>query len=276
MPELPEVDFVACTLGSLITGRTIKKAALIRQRLSPETTPTKFDRGIRGSSVTRIHRRGKHILIELSKGNTLIVHLRMSGRFSLLNAEDTDPKFAHAVFDFVDGQRLVFDDQRHFGMMKLTVTDSLYNAKELAKLAPEPLGDEFSIAYFQQALSSSQRSIKEFLLDQTKVCGLGNIYAAEAMFLANIHPEKKAFRITKSKAVLLHEAIRQVLLIAIAHSAGHSGDLKDLERGYFSPAGKEWLVYGREAEPCRNCGNPIVRLKQGGRSTFYCRYCQRK
>ncbi|HQZ98422.1 MAG TPA: bifunctional DNA-formamidopyrimidine glycosylase/DNA-(apurinic or apyrimidinic site) lyase, partial [Pyrinomonadaceae bacterium] len=224
-----------------------------------------------------VHRRGKHILIDLTGRKTLIVHLRMSGRFSLLQAEAENPKFTHALFHLTTGERLVFDDQRHFGLMKLVETDTLHEAKELKKLAPEPFSTEFSIEYLTKAAKGSKRSLKEFLLDQTKVCGLGNIYAAEAMFAAGLDPTKPADKLSKSSIAKLHEAIIAVLNEAVSHAGTRDVDPENLEGSYFSgldDAG--WFVYDREGEPCKNCETPILRLKQGGRSTYYCRKCQRR
>src|SRR5262249_18592693 len=161
---------------------------LRRAKLAPDTTPPAFARRLKAETINFIHRRGKHILFDLTGGKSLIVHLRMSGRFLLLPDEIEDPKFTHAVLHFTDGMRLVFYDQRHFGLMKIVKTADLYEAKELKKLAPEPFGDEFSIDYLTRISRASKRTLKEFLIDQTKVTGLGNIYACEAMFLAGVHP----------------------------------------------------------------------------------------
>ncbi|MBK8303526.1 MAG: bifunctional DNA-formamidopyrimidine glycosylase/DNA-(apurinic or apyrimidinic site) lyase [Chloracidobacterium sp.] len=276
MPELPEVETISKALDKLVRGRTISTASLLRQRLAPDISPASFAKNLRQTTINFVHRRGKHILFDLSGGKTLIVHLRMSGRFSLLQAETEDPKFTHAVFHFGTDERLVFDDQRHFGLMKVVKTPKLHEAKELQKLAPEPFSEEFSVEYLSSILKTSKRSLKEFLLDQTKVCGLGNIYAAEAMFAAGIHPAIAANKVPAKKAPLLYAAIRDVLRIAIAHAEGLPVNPEDLEGGYFSAGGTEWMVYDREKEPCRNCNTPIVRLKQGGRSTYFCRKCQRK
>lgn len=276
MPELPEVETISKALDKLVRGRTISTASLLRQRLAPDISPASFAKHLRETTINFVHRRGKHILFDLSGGKTLIVHLRMSGRFSLLKAETEDPKFTHAVFHFGSDERLVFDDQRHFGLMKVVKTPKLHEAKELQKLAPEPFSDEFSVEYLRSVLKTSKRSLKEFLLDQTKVCGLGNIYAAEAMFAAGVHPAIAANKVAAKKVPLLYAAIRDVLRIAIDHAEGLPVNPEDLEGGYFSAGGTEWMVYDREKEPCRNCNTPIVRLKQGGRSTYFCRKCQRK
>src|SRR5436190_8390130 len=136
MPELPEVELISRSLDSLVSGRTIVTAELLRQRLAPETPQQRFPKLLNGSKINFIHRRGKYILFDLDNARTLIVHLRMSGRFSLLAGEIEDPKFTHAVFHLHGGDRLVFDDQRHFGLMKIVETDRLYEANELKKLAP--------------------------------------------------------------------------------------------------------------------------------------------
>lgn len=277
MPELPEVDLVARSLHSLVCGRTIVAAELLRERLAPENTSAEFAAKIANSRIGAVNRRGKHILIGLENGRTLIVHLRMSGRFVLIDSEVEPPKFTHAIFRLDDSRKLIFSDQRHFGLMKLVETADLKSAKELAKLAPEPFSEEFSLSYFRDRLSRSSRSLKEFLLDQTQVCGLGNIYAAEAMFAANIHPAVPANSVGPVKARRLHESIRAVLDEAIRHNLGRPIDPEDLEGSYFSGSGTTgWYVYDREGKPCSFCATAIVRLKQGGRSTYFCRRCQRK
>ncbi len=277
MPELPEVELISRSLDTLVRGRTIEAAELRRERLAPDLSPDVFGERLRSAYIDHIHRRGKHILFDLSEGRTLIVHLRMSGRFSLLNAETEFPKFTHAVFHLDSGDRLVFDDIRHFGLMKIVDTDKLHEAKELKKLAPEPFSDEFSFDYLYRTVKASKRPLKEFLIDQTRVCGLGNIYAAEAMFAAGLDPRKPADRLSKQAVSRLFESIRSVLDIAISHVGDREIDPENLEGGYFSgldDAG--WFVYDREGLPCQVCETPITRLKQGGRSTYFCRKCQRK
>jgi formamidopyrimidine-DNA glycosylase len=277
MPELPEVETISRSLNKLVKGRKIVKAGLLRERLAPNISPSNFAKLLRNTQINFVHRRGKHILFDLSGDKTLIVHLRMSGRFSLLNAEDANPKFTHALFFLDSDDKLVFDDQRHFGLMKIVKTGELHEAKELKKLAPEPFSDEFSPEYLRGVLKSSKRSLKEFLIDQTKVCGLGNIYAAEAMFAAGVHPAKRADKLSKPVISKLYDGIRAVLQEAISYADKLKIDPRNLEGSYFSANDNSgWFVYDREGEPCRNCKTPIVRLKQGGRSTYFCRRCQRK
>ena len=277
MPELPEVELISRSLQSLVTGRTIARAELLRERLAPDISPRDFSDNLSETTINFVHRRGKHILFDLTGGKTLIVHLRMSGRFSILSAEIENPKFTHAVFHLNGEDRLVFDDQRHFGLMKIVATNKLLDAKVLKKLAPEPFSDEFSVDYLYEAVKSSKRSLKEFLIDQTKVCGLGNIYACEAMFAAGLDPRKQTAKLSKPNILRLHESIRTVLHEAVSHAGARVVDPKNLEGSYFSgSADAGWHVYDRENEPCLNCETPIVRIKQGSRSTYYCPRCQRK
>jgi formamidopyrimidine-DNA glycosylase len=275
MPELPEVELVSRFLERLIAGRRIECAELLRTRLAPDT-PSGFKAKLSGSRINFVHRRGKHILFDLDNGRTLVTHLRMSGRFMLLGQEDSDPKFTHAVFYFDDGQRLVFQDQRHFGFMRVAETKKIAELPEIRKLAPEPFSEEFSVEHLHSALRSTRRSIKEFLIDQSRVCGLGNIYAAEALFLAGIRPTKRTHTISRPRSALLHEMIRSVLSQAIEAGSTLNIDPSDSDSAYYGGEYERyWRVYDREDMPCSMCSTPIKRLKQGGRSTFYCPKCQR-
>ena len=195
MPELPEVEIVTSALNTLISGRKILFAKLLREKLAHRETSLSFEEKLKNSKVNRVRRRGKHILFELDNKRTLITHLRMSGRFQLFDADHEDPKFTHAAFYLENDERLIFSDQRHFGFMQIVNTSQLAQTKEIASLAPEPFSEEFSEDYLIKTLKSSTRRVKEFILDQTKVCGLGNIYAAEALFLSRIHPLKPANRV---------------------------------------------------------------------------------
>lgn len=277
MPELPEVELVAKSLDLLVRGRRVDSAELIRDKLAPEHSAAQFAEMISGAVVRFVHRRGKHILIDLSNERTLIVHLRMSGRFMLLPAERELPKFSHAIFHLDDEKRLVFQDQRHFGMMKIVETARLGEARELAKLAPEPFSAEFTADYFRRVLKTSKRSVKEFLLDQTKVLGLGNIYASEALFLARVNPRTKADKITRPKANALYETARFVLDESIGHGSTLNVDPENIDGSYYGGAYEDrWRVYDREGEPCLDCEEPIKRIVQGGRSTYFCGKCQRR
>ena len=277
MPELPEVELVVRSLDQLVKNRKIIAAELLRERLAPENPPAEFAERLKNAAINFVHRRGKHILFDLDNGNTLIAHLRMSGRFQLLPTERELPKFTHCVLYFEDETRLIFSDQRHFGFMKIIETENLSEAKEIKKLAPEPFSDDFNAKYFRNVLKTSKKSLKEFLLDQTKVLGLGNIYAAEAMFLARVNPQTPADEVSARKANVLFEKIRDVLNESIANGSTLNVDPENIDGSYYGGGYENhWRVYDRENEPCINCGKGIVRLKQGGRSTYFCPRCQRR
>lgn len=260
----------------LIKGQKILSAELLRERLAPHNSPEEFTEKLNDTKINFIHRRGKHILFDLDNEQTLMVHLRMSGRFQLLTFERENPKFTHAVFYFENEERLVFSDQRHFGFMKLVETSKLNNSKELKKLAPEPFSDDFTKNYLRSILKTSSRSLKEFLLDQTKVCGLGNIYAAEAMFLTRINPQIPANKVSGVKANRLHKYIREVLAESIANGSTLNVDPENIDGSYYGGGYENhWRVYDRENEPCPNCTTIIKRLKQGGRSSYFCPKCQK-
>ena len=277
MPELPEVEIVARSLDKIVRDRRIAEAELLRPRLAPHTNPLDFAETLRNAAVNFVHRRGKHILFDLDNGWTLITHLRMSGKFMLLHASAPDPKFTHAIFHLGDDSRLVFQDQRHFGLMKIVRTAELNAANEIRKLAPEPLTSEFTFDYLRSVLRASKRTLKEVLLDQTKVCGLGNIYASEAMFLAGADPRVRGFKLSKPKTAALYESIRLVLSDAVAVGIKLPINPEDIGGSIYGNGSEwEWRVYDREGEPCRKCESLLRRIVQGGRSTYFCGRCQRR
>jgi formamidopyrimidine-DNA glycosylase len=277
MPELPEVELVARSLNKIVRGRKVIKAELLRARLAPDNSAREFARGMRGATVESVGRRGKHILFRFDNARVLITHLRMTGRFLYLPPEAPAPKHTHAVFHLDNRRRLVFTDQRHFGLMKLVKATALAETKELRELAPEPFSEEFSPAYLHDALKRSRRALKELLLDQKKVTGLGNIYAAEALFLARVNPFIAAAELSSGRAVRLHQAIQEVLAESIAHGSTLNVDPENIDESYFGGGYKgHWRVYDREGEPCPNCTARIRRLTHAGRSTYFCPRCQRR
>lgn len=276
MPELPEVELVAKSLNKLVSKKTVIAAELHRKKLAPDSSPQEFANFLKDTTINYVHRRGKHILIDLNNQRTLLVHLRMTGRFMLLPLERDLPKHSHAVFYFSDETRLVFQDQRHFGLMKILETDYLNEAKELCQLAPEPFSDDFSINYLRKVLKTSKRNVKEFLLDQTKVCGLGNIYASEALFLAKINPQIAANKVSNKQASRLFENIKGVLAESILHGSTLNVDPENIDGSYYGGDYEDhWRVYDQENKPCINCKTEIKRIVQGGRSTYFCPKCQK-
>src|SRR5688500_11795852 len=205
----------------------------------------------------------------------LATHLRMTGKFVSLTTDESLPPYAHVVFYLDDERRLVFCDMRQFGRMRL-ITSAQRLPKELNTLAPEPLSDDCTEEYFLETLSRSRRSLKQLLLDQTRILGLGNIYAVEALFLAGINPLKAAHRLSKPRARKLYRAIREVFREAIDAGSTLRIDLADGNGSYFETPERFWRVYEREDEPCVNCGTKIRRVVHGGRSTYYCPHCQKR
>jgi formamidopyrimidine-DNA glycosylase len=272
MPELPEVEHVVRALRPVVTGRRILAAELNLKRIAPELSRAAFGRQLKDATITGVGRRGKYILFQLESGKLLTTHLRMTGKFVSLTNDQFLPPYAHVVFYLDDDRRLVFCDMRQFGRMRI------FNKppKELTSLAPEPLSDQFTEDYFLDTLSRSRRHLKQLLLDQTRVLGLGNIYAVEALFLAGVHPLKESNRLSKPRARKLHQAIRDVLQEAIDAGSTLRIDLADGNGSYFETPERFWRVYEREGEPCVRCGAKIRRVVQGGRSTYYCPKCQRR
>src|SRR6266850_1145459 len=303
MPELPEVEHVVRALRPFVVGRRIVASEIRLPKLVAPTSPSLFKRKLKGATITGVSRRGKYILIELDKngalpdsrasdtserrrksqktarqqGLVLAVHLRMTGKFLSLSTDDALPKHAHAVFYLDNDRRLVFCDQRQFGVMKLVAQTRLRRTKGIIELAPEPFGEDFSLAYLKETLARSRRTLKTLLLDQTRVLGLGNIYAAEALFRAGVNPFKTAATLSSRRVERLHQAILDVLNEAISDSSTSRVNLEQSNGFSYGEAFERfWQVYEREGEPCVNCGARIRRMVHGGRSTYWCPKCQRR
>jgi formamidopyrimidine-DNA glycosylase len=274
MPELPEVEHVVRALSPVVTGRRILAAELNLKRIAPDISRPAFNRQLQNTLITSVTRRGKYILFTLESGHILTTHLRMTGKFVSLTADQNLPPYAHVIFYLDDDRRLVFCDMRQFGRMRI-FKDPMRPPKELQTLAPEPLSNDFTEQYFLETLSRSRRPLKHLLLDQTRVLGLGNIYAVEALYLAGVNPMKAANKLSKPRARKLYQAIRDTLQEAIDAGSTLRIDLADGNGSYFETPERFWRVYEREGEPCLRCGTKIKRVVQGGRSTYYCPKCQK-
>ncbi len=276
MPELPEVEMVTRHLNDLIAGHQLLKANLIRPGLAAENSPRQFSRWLKNAKVEAVTRRGKHILIHFDNQKTLITHLRMTGRFQQLELTQENPKHTHALFTF-EKNKLAFADPRHFAIMHLLPTVEVAESKYIAKLAPEPFSEEFNDKYLQAILKRSKQPIKLTLLDQTKVLGLGNIYASEALFLAGIHPKLSSSLLSLPRTKILRKMIIHVLSEAITNNSTMNMNPADLDGSYSGGVYESMTkTYERAGKPCYQCQTPIQRFTQGGRSTYFCPRCQKR
>jgi formamidopyrimidine-DNA glycosylase len=287
MPELPEVETVRRGLDPVMTGRTILRAAVNRPDLR-WPLPERMAERLTGQRVLALRRRSKYILADLSSGETLIIHLGMSGRMLVAQGAGTaqpgrfhhalpaPEKHDHVVIDMEGGARITFNDARRFGAMDLWPTADLDHHRLLAGIGPEPLGNAFDETYLVARLAGRNTPVKAALLDQRVVAGLGNIYVCEVLHRTGISPLRKAGRVSAQRAASLVPAIRTVLSEAIAAGGSTLRDYvgADGELGYFQHA---FRVYGREGEACLapGCGGTIRRVVQSGRSSFCCPRCQR-
>jgi len=279
MPELPEVETVMRGLQQRLEGRTIVRATAHRPDLR-WPLPEGLEQRLTGARITSFRRRAKYILMRLDSGDSVLLHLGMSGRIVLSPARPNMPTpHEHLVLETDDGWRMGFVDPRRFGSVDLVPTAQEDAHKLLAELGPEPLDGAFTPARLTAALMGKRTPIKAALLDQKVVAGLGNIYVCEALFRSRLSPLRLAYTIPGTRAARLVPAIKETLQEAIAAGGSSLRDYvqPDGELGYFQNA---WKVYGREAEACERCpGRPacpgIRRVTQSARSTFYCPRSQR-
>ncbi len=283
MPELPEVETVRRGLEPAMAGATFVRVEVRRADLR-FPFPRHFAGRLQGQRIDALNRRAKYLLADLSSGDVLVMHLGMSGQFLIRRPEDgtamPPETHDHVVFMLSNGVTVLYRDPRRFGFMDLVPQNELVMSRHLVRLGIEPLGGELTGETLMALFTGKRAPLKAALLDQRLVAGLGNIYVCEALFRAGLNPETEAGFLAKpdmrAKAQALATAIRDVLTEAVA--AGGSS-LKDYVKtdgtlGYFQHA---FRVYGREKEPCLapDCGEPVRRLVQAGRSTFYCPRCQK-
>ena len=270
MPELPEVETTVQGLRPVLEGQTLASVEPRRANLRFAFPPDLRQR-LTGARVTGLGRRAKYGLIDTDRGDTMIFHLGMSGRWRL------DPEeigtHDHLILKTGAGRRLSLNDPRRFGSVDLFPTAEIERYPVFVAMGPEPLGPDFTPDYLAHALEGRSAPIKALLLDQRIVAGLGNIYVCEALHMAGIAPTRAGGRIARKRLEALVPAIRQVLEAAIEAGGSTLRDYArpDGELGYFA---KQWRVYGREGEQC-HCGTTVRRRTDGGRSTFYCPTCQR-
>ena len=268
MPELPEVETVRQGLIRVMEGQVFKSVTLNRPDLRFPFASDFVDR-IENRRLVSLGRRAKFLNCELDSGDRLLMHLGMTGTFSI--NPKTNGKHDHVEFKMQTGDRIVFSDPRRFGFMELVAPDE---TSRLDHIGPEPLSNGFNAPELRAALKGRKSKIKSALLDQRIVAGLGNIYVCEALYRAGISPRRAAGRLKVAEAEILTGHIKDVLREAIASGGSTLRDFANAEGdlGYFQHS---FDVYGREGEDCRNCGASIQRIVQSGRSSFFCGKCQR-
>jgi formamidopyrimidine-DNA glycosylase len=282
MPELPEVETVVVRLNEVLPNNKIEEVLVLRDK-SFQGNP----KDLIGSTIESVSRRAKIISINLDNGLSILVHLKMTGQLIYLS-EEKKIGGGHPTSDWIkdlpsshtrieatlsSGKKLFFNDMRVFGWWK--VVDDVLAKKEFDKYGPDVNTDKFSLEYFLNKLQNRRVSIKQFVMDNKVVAGIGNIYASEALFLAGIHPERKASDITKKEAERLFPLLKKVIEDGIK-SGGTTFDGKYVDIYGFSGSYQDKLkVYGQEGKPCLVCKNPIKKIKLGGRGSYYCKVCQK-
>jgi len=289
MPELPEVETVRMGLAPALEGRRFTKVETRRGDLRAPF-PKNFAKRLAGRRVLRLRRRAKYLLADLDNGETLVIHLGMTGRMAVYAegrarrpgryvhgaapAGAGSGKHDHVVMETDTPARIVFTDPRRFGLMTLIETARLEHHKLFAGLGIEPLSDEFDAARLARLLKGKKTPIKSALLDQRVIAGLGNIYACEALFRARISPRRLAGKVRPEAAAALADAILAVLKEAIAAGGSSLRDYKKAD-GNLGDFQHHFTVYDRAGEPCPVCRGPVKRIVQAGRSTFWCPNCQK-
>ena len=279
MPELPEVEAVAETLRPLVLEKKIRSVHMFHPIAAKPQKPSDLARSAGNQIIRQVSRHGKYLVLELTRG-ILVLHFRLDGRFlwfsspkELMSKANKRPHNIHVDVAFeLNRGVLGFADRRHFG--RVHFFQSREECPGLQALGVDALAKEFTPVRFAELLATSRRPIKEFLLDQSRVAGIGNIYSCESMWHARIDPRRRANSLDKTESAKLHKAIVSVLRRALECCLHPPPDFRD-PSWWFQGLEKILWAYGLEDRPCRRCGNPIRRLAQGGRSTYFCGTCQK-
>lgn len=274
MPELPEVEVLRRSLEQRLAHRRITRVEVRSPALREPLDPREFRRLAEGRAVVDLRRRAKYLLIDLEGSSTVVIHLGMSGRLTLASPAVEPAPHEHLAFHLDSGERLRLVDPRRFGVAFALPSGELGTDSHFVHLGVEPMGPELTLEYLRRAARGRKAGIKSFLMDGRVVVGVGNIYACESLWQAQVHPRRSVARISPPTWARIVEAVRSVLRAAIDQGGTTLADFTDGEgnAGYFQVS---LAVYGREAKPCPRCERPIRRFIQTGRSTFYCPGCQR-
>jgi formamidopyrimidine-DNA glycosylase len=277
MPELPEVESLRRILSRSAVGRTIVSARIGKLPLRRRVTPD-FGAKIAGRTIERISRRAKYLMFELTGDSIILAHLGMSGsithRHGGFDASAFNIKHDHLEFALDDASSLVYNDPRRFGMVRLISRDELAVIAELKGIGPEPLSADFNADYLAGQARGKKVAIKNLIMDQKIVAGVGNIYASEILFHARVRPTRGAGRVKRAEIDLIAEFTPKVLRAAIGSGGTTFRSYRD-SRGRPGAFSKRLMVYGREDEPCYVCGTAIRNVVLGQRASFYCPKCQR-
>lgn len=272
MPELPEVENVRRKLLDLVLNKEITNVAIFYEKMIRTPEPEIFKSRVIGQTITNITRRGKHLIFILDEKYALISHLRMEGKYFYFEEKSDKSKHDHMILFFSDGSELHYHDVRKFGTMDLILLSQLDSFKSIKDLGPEPHETQISDEYLYQKFQRKSSPIKNLLLDQTIISGLGNIYVDEILFQANIHPIKKGNSLSKNDCYRLSLASKKIISLAIEkggstirsyNSLGTLGEMQVLHQ-----------VYGKNGQACHSCSETIQKIKISGRGTHFCPKCQ--
>ena len=272
MPEMPEVETVRRTLLPLIKGKTIKEVTVWYPKIITGDAK-EFARQLTGKKIENIDRYAKYLLIRLSDNLTIVSHLRMEGKYRLVKINTKKDKHDHVQIVFKDNSALRYNDVRKFGRMQLIKTGTEREKTGIGKLGVEPNSAAFTVSYLQNGLARKKKNIKNTLLDQSIVAGLGNIYVDEVLWETKIHPLSQANTIPAEKIVQLHDNINSLIELAIAERGTTIHTYLDAN-GKTGGFQKMLQVYGHKGEPCVRCGTPLEKIKVNGRGTTFCPKCQ--
>ncbi len=272
MPELPEVETICRSLRPLICGQRIVRVQVLQRQLRIPVAED-FEARLENKTVGEINRRGKYVLVELDPEDVWVIHMGMSGKLTYFNKSCPGQKHDHLIVGFDSGHELRYHDPRRFGLTRVLHNQELSQWPPLSQLGVDPLSDQFHVDYLYSVMRNSKRRVKDLLMDQTVVAGLGNIYANEILFRSGLRPTRRAARINHSYARRIVEVTPVVLEEAIRLRGTSFSDYRDGEdkKGEFQ---KHLQVYDREGEMCRVCSGKIKKLQVGNRGGFYCGTCQ--
>lgn len=271
MPELPEVETIKRQLTPTVVGQLISSFFSSGKKLRREIPDLSI---LVNEKIKAIHRRNKYLILE-TYNYWIVIHLGMTGKL-IFEDKKIIKKHTHFILFFAENNYLSYEDARRFGSLDLFKKNDYPNYKDIplfSKLGIEPLEKDFTLPIVKKLFNKSSLQVKKFLMDSNNICGVGNIYANEVLFICKIHPERISRYLKESELKLLHSTIKDVLLKAISLGGSSISDFVHTN-GNRGTMQENYFVYGREGKPCKKCNTPILKLTQGGRSSFYCPHCQ--